>query len=99
VRAAVALAIALVLLATAPFAAALEIHHALAAADHDGHEHSDHDLCQWVQLHSASSLEVGAPDLAALAPPQEFDPPVATVVLSATVPSGGPSRAPPTVLI
>ena len=40
----------------APFAAALEIHHELAAADHDGHEHSDTDLCQWVQYHTGHSL-------------------------------------------
>jgi hypothetical protein len=47
----------LLLLAMAPFAVALEIHHALAAADHDGHEHSDSDLCQWVQAHTANSLQ------------------------------------------
>jgi hypothetical protein len=33
----VVLMLACLLLAMAPFAAALEIHHELAAADHDGH--------------------------------------------------------------
>lgn len=28
-----------------PFAGALEVHHIFAEADHDGHEHSDFDLC------------------------------------------------------
>ena len=52
----IALFLACMLLAIAPFAAALEIHHELAAADHDGHEHSDTDLCQWVQYHTGHSL-------------------------------------------
>lgn len=51
-----ALFLAFTLLAMMPFAAALEIHHELAAADHDGHEHSDNDLCQWVQHHVTGSL-------------------------------------------
>jgi hypothetical protein len=93
----VAFALILVLLALAPFAAALEIHHALAEADHDGHAHSDFDLCQWVQLHSASSIDLGAPDMEALAPPKEHDPPVQATVRSATLSAATPSRAPPTI--
>ncbi|MGH7428539.1 MAG: hypothetical protein ACREJ4_09350 [Candidatus Methylomirabilaceae bacterium] len=54
---AVAVALALTLLVLAPFAAALEVHHALAAADYDGHQHSDSDLCQWVQHHTSNSLQ------------------------------------------
>ena len=94
-RTAVALAIALVLLVLAPFASALEIHHALAEADHDGHQHSDFDLCQWVQHHSTSSIDLGTSDLGALAPPQEYDPPVQSVVLSASLVSTSSPRAPP----
>jgi len=94
-RTAVALAIGLVLLALAPFASALEIHHALAEADHDGHQHSDFDLCQWVQLHSASSVDLGASDLGALAPPQEYDPPAQPVVPSANLICVSSPRAPP----
>jgi hypothetical protein len=42
----VAAGLILLLLAIAPFAVAQDVHHELAAADHDGHEHSDTDLCQ-----------------------------------------------------
>jgi len=91
------LAIGLVLLALAPFASALEIHHALAEADHDGHQHSDFDLCQWVQHHSAGSVDLGASDLGSLAPPQECDPPVQAVVLSAGLVSTSSPRAPPSL--
>lgn len=62
-RACLALALTLTLLTLAPFAAALEIHHALAAADHDGHEHSEFDLCQWVQAHTAHSTLTAPPAL------------------------------------
>jgi hypothetical protein len=63
VRACLALALTLMLVTLAPFAAALEIHHALAAADHDGHEHSEFDLCQWVQEHTAHSTLAAPPAL------------------------------------
>jgi len=62
-RAGLALALTLTLVTLAPFAAALEIHHALAAADHDGHEHSEFDLCQWVQDHTANSTLTAPPVL------------------------------------
>ena len=55
---AVAIGLVLLLLAIAPFAVAQDVHHELAAADHDGHEHSDTDLCQWVKHHTAGSLDV-----------------------------------------
>ncbi len=45
-----------VLLFSAPFGHALEIHHVFAEVDHDGHEHSEHDLCTWVQHHAGGSL-------------------------------------------
>ena len=48
--------LALVLLVTGPMGHALEIHHLFGEADHDGHQHSDFDLCQWVQSHTAGSL-------------------------------------------
>ena len=85
----------LLLLAIAPFAVAQDVHHELAAADHDGHEHSDTDLCQWVQHHTAGSLDVGAPiltvgDLVSLVEPQ-----AASILLSVELSPLGPSRAPP----
>lgn len=57
------LALTGVLLAMAPFAVALEVHHELAAADTDGHQHSDTDLCQWVQHHTSNSLQAALPVL------------------------------------
>ena len=57
-RGTVAIGLVLLLLAIAPFAVAQDVHHELAAADHDGHEHSDTDLCQWLQHHTAGSLDV-----------------------------------------
>ena len=55
-RVSVALACAIVFLAMAPLAGALGVHHEFAAADHDGHQHSDFDLCKWVQFNSGNSL-------------------------------------------
>ena len=51
----------LILLTSSSFGYALEIHHVFAAVDHDGHQHSDFDLCQWVQSHAANSLVVDKP--------------------------------------
>ena len=91
----VAIGLVLLLLAIAPFAVAQDVHHELAAADHDGHEHSDTDLCQWVQHHTAGSLDVGTPLLTA----QEFvallELPADSVLLSFELSTLGPSRAPP----
>lgn len=42
----------LMFLCLLPFAGTLEIHHVFAEVDHDGHEHSDFDVCQWVQQHA-----------------------------------------------
>jgi hypothetical protein len=39
-----------------PFAHALEIHHLFAEIDHDTHQHSEFDLCQWVKKHTGNSL-------------------------------------------
>jgi hypothetical protein len=43
------------------------VHHALAAADHDGHEHSAADLCQWVQEHTATSTLPALPTVGVFA--------------------------------
>lgn len=44
------------LLALTPMIATLELHHELGDADQDGHQHSPHDLCSWVQSHASSSV-------------------------------------------
>jgi hypothetical protein len=94
-HAALPMALAAVLLGMAPFAVALEVHHELAAADDDGHQHSDTDLCQWVQHHTGSSLLADAPVLTAL---HEQAGPVrhsAPVLLSIDLHGSASPRAPP----
>ncbi len=50
------LVVGLCLLIFPPFVATLELHHALGEADEDGHQHSEADLCSWVQSHTSSSV-------------------------------------------
>jgi hypothetical protein len=94
-RTALPLALAGVLLALAPFAVALEVHHELAAADQDGHQHSDTDLCQWVQHHTGSSLLADAPVPQALCAQVQWSQPVSQVLLSLDLPGSAAPRAPP----
>ena len=94
-RGTVAIGLALLLLAIAPFAVAQDVHHELAAADHDEHEHSDTDLCQWVKHHMAGSLDVGAPIFAAQELVDLLELPADFVLLSFELSTLGPSRAPP----
>ena len=94
-RAGVTLALICVLLGLAPFAVAQDVHHELAAADHDGHEHSDTDLCQWVQHHTAGSLDLDVPRLTFCELVRHRALPSESVLLSVDLSLVGPSRAPP----
>ena len=94
-RGTVAIGLVLLLLAIAPFAVAQDVHHELAAADHDGHEHSDTDLCQWVKHHTAGSLDVGAPLFTAQKLVELLELPADSVLLPLELSTPGPSRAPP----
>lgn len=94
-RGSMATGLVLLLLAIAPFAVAQDVHHELAAADHDGHEHSDTDLCQWVQHHTAGSLDDGAPLFTAQELAILLEVPADSVLLSVELSTPGPSRAPP----
>jgi len=94
-RTALPLALAGVLLALAPFAMALEVHHELAAADQDGHQHSDTDLCQWVQHHTGSSLLADAPALQAWDVPIQWSQLVPQTFLAFDLPRSSTPRAPP----
>lgn len=95
IRITVAAMMAIILVVLAPFASALEIHHELAAVDHDGHEHSASDLCQWVQHHTGFSILSVVPSFAAF----HVFVPLARLVsvseLSVRLILIGPSRAPP----
>ena len=55
--AAIAVFVSLIVFCLPIFANALEIHHIFAEVDHDGHEHSDFDLCQWVKANSSGSTD------------------------------------------
>ena len=94
-RGTVAIGLVLLLLALAPFAVAQDVHHELAAADHDGHEHSDTDLCQWLQHHTAGSLDVDVSHLNVCDLVHNQDLPAESVLLSVAFSVVGPSRAPP----
>jgi hypothetical protein len=89
------LGLIVLLLILAPFAAAQDVHHELAAADTDGHDHSDTDLCQWVQHHTSGSLDLGDPSCSAFEIVASHELPSPTELLSVDFPSIGPSRAPP----
>lgn len=91
----VALGLVGLLLSLAPFAVAQDIHHELAAADADGHEHSDTDICQWVQHHTAGSVDCDAPILAHRESVSHQELPFDFIILSAAPSLVGPSRAPP----
>lgn len=95
VRAALSVSLILLLLAIAPFAVAQDVHHELAAADTDGHEHSDDDLCQWVQHHTSGSIDLGGPVFSAWELVRQYEVSPQSVLLSVSFVSIGPSRAPP----
>lgn len=84
-----------VLLSLAPFAVAQDVHHELAAADTDGHEHSDTDLCQWVQHHTSGSIDLGGPPCSAFEIVSSYEHPTKTQLFLVEFPFVGPSRAPP----
>lgn len=94
-RTALPLALSGVLLALAPFAVALEVHHELAAADYDGHQHSDTDLCQWVQHHTGSSLIADAPAVQVLHAQVRWSQPVPKTLLAIHLSGSAAPRAPP----
>jgi hypothetical protein len=93
------LAISLIglLLSLAPFAVAQDVHHELAAADTDGHEHSDTDLCQWVQHHTSGSTDLGGLPCSAFEIVGLHDDPAKTQLFSIDPEYVGPSRAPPQI--
>lgn len=90
-----ALALVCLLVAMGPLSTALDIHHIFAAADHDGHEHSDGDLCQWVQQHTGHSLPAIVPLMERYVLLLDDLIPLDRFFLASVVVSGGAPRAPP----
>ncbi len=96
-RIGLAVSLILLLMVLAPFAVAQDVHHELAAVDTDGHEHSDNDLCQWVQHHTAGSLDLDVPEPAFRELVKQCELPAEPVLLSIAFSFVGPSRAPPSL--
>jgi hypothetical protein len=85
------------LLSLAPFAVAQDVHHELAAADTDGHEHSDNDVCQWVQQHTSGSIDLGGPPCFTFDTVRSYEDLKKSELFSVEFPFVGPSRAPPLI--
>jgi len=89
----------LCLVAFPPFLATLELHHALGAADEDGHQHSTADLCSWVQSHASSSTVDCSPVLVSQAASSVPDVSRGDLVAAYLFPIDLPARAPPASLM
>src|SRR6266487_4240602 len=87
--------VGLSLLAFAPLAATLELHHALGEADQDGHQHSAADLCSWVQSHVSSSAADCAPVLMSQPAQPAFETPYQDRLIEHLLLTNLPARAPP----
>lgn len=96
-RSGVLLGLVLLLFIAAPFAAAQDVHHELAAADTDGHEHSDTDICQWVQQHTSGSVDLSGAVDSVWTYVRLQNVSARTIQLSPAFISVGPSRAPPQI--
>ena len=83
------------LLAFAPLAATLELHHALGEADQDGHQHSALDLCSWVQSHTSSSDVGCVPVMASQPATPALETPYQDRVIEHLLLVNLPARAPP----
>ncbi len=89
----------LALLAFAPLAATLELHHALGEADQDGHQHSAADVCSWVQSHVSSSLVGCAPVLVSAPATPAPETPYHDRIVEHLLLVNLPARAPPAPLL
>ncbi len=87
------------LLAFAPLAATLELHHQLGEADQDGHQHSVNDLCSWVQSHTSSSAADCAPVLASQPAQPVLETPYHDRIVEHLLLANLPARAPPSQLL
>lgn len=87
------------LLAFAPLAATLELHHQLGEADQDGHQHSAADLCSWVQSHVSSSIVGCAPILASQPAQPALETPYQDRLVEHLLLANLPARAPPAQLL
>ena len=54
----VSIPLALMFLVMVPYGSALAVHHVFAEVDNDAHQHSEFDLCKWVEQHASSSFTI-----------------------------------------
>ena len=98
-RRSIRLALTLVMMAflgvMAPLGVVQDLQHQVASAGPDSQQHSDSDFCQWVQHHTAGSLDNGAPFFTAQELVALLEFPANSVLLSTELSTPGPSRAPP----
>ena len=87
------------LVAFAPLAATLELHHQLGEADEDGHQHSAADLCSWVQNHVSSSVVGCTPVLASQPAIAALETPYQDRIVEHLLLGNLPARAPPSPLL
>ena len=87
------------LVAFAPLAATLELHHQLGEADEDGHQHSAADLCSWVQSHVSSSIVGCVPILASQPALPALETPFHDRIVEHLLLANLPARAPPSPLL
>ena len=88
-------ALVCLLLALTPVGVTLELHHALGAEDADGHQHSDSDLCQWIQHHIGTSVLAGVPDTVSFGLIASQDSLLHDLYSSTRFSQTGPPRGPP----
>ena len=93
------LVLALSLVAFAPLAATLELHHQLGEADEDGHQHNATDLCSWVQSHVSSSIVGCTPILASQPAQPALETPYHDRIVEHLLLANLPARAPPFQLL
>lgn len=91
------LILGLSLVALAPLAATLELHHVLGEADQDGHQHSAADLCSWVQSHTSSSIVGDAPALVSQPATPVPETPYSDRLVEHLLLTTLPARAPPSL--
>ena len=95
---ALAITVALFFLCLLPFGSALEVHHIFADIDHDGHEHSGYDLCQWVQAHGSGSVDFDHADIGVPIQVEQERSCTSEIVYSSVALTAQESRGPPLFL-
>ena len=86
------------LVAFAPLAMTLELHHHLGEADQDGHQHSATDLCSWVQSHVSSPIMGCTHVLVSQAAQPALETPFQGRIVERLLLANLPARAPPSKL-